>query len=65
VGDGCREEQILSFCGAVLPYELEDFLDVFLEALFQHLICLVKASYLQVGQLDRPSLQQVNQSSWR
>lgn len=40
---------------------LKDLLDVLLEALLQHLICLVKASYLQVGQLDGAPLQQVNQ----
>jgi hypothetical protein len=49
----------------VLADELKDLLDVFLEALLQHLICLVKASYLQVGQLDGAPLQQVNQPTGR
>jgi hypothetical protein len=48
-GDGCREQQILSFGGPVLANILKYLLDVFLETLFQHLICLVKASYLQMG----------------
>lgn len=51
-GDGCREEQILSLRRPVFANVLKDFLDVFLETLFQHLICLVKASYLQVGELN-------------
>lgn len=48
----------------MFPNELEDFLNVLLETLFQHLVCLVKASYLQVRQLNGPSFQQVNQPSW-
>ena len=39
----------LSFGGPVLANILKYLLDVFLETLFQHLICLVKASYLQMG----------------
>ena len=39
--DGCREEQILSLRRPVFAKELKDFLDVFLETLFQHLICLI------------------------
>ncbi len=48
-GNGCREQQILSFRGSVFSNILKYLLDVFLETLFQHLICLVKASYLQMG----------------
>lgn len=47
--DCSREEQILCFLrGSVLADELEDPLNVLLEALLQHLVCLIKASYLQV-----------------
>ncbi len=61
-GDRCREQQILSFRGSVFSNILKYLLDVFLETLFQHLICLVKASYLQMGEPNRPPLKQVNQS---
>ena len=47
----------------MLADELENLLDVLLEALFQHLICLVKASYLQVGELDGTPFEQVNEPS--
>lgn len=45
--------------------ELEYFLDVLLEPLLQHFICLVKASYLQVGKPNGASLKQVDQPPWR
>jgi hypothetical protein len=61
--DSCRKEQILCFSGAILSTIFENLLDVFLKALFQHFICLIEASYLQVGELDAPPLEQVNQSA--
>lgn len=61
--DSCRKEQILCFSGAILSTVFENLLDVFLKALFQHFICLIEASYLQVGELDAPPLEQVNQSA--
>jgi hypothetical protein len=48
----------------VLADELKDLLDIFLEALFQHFICLIEASYLQVRQFYCPAIKQVNQPSW-
>lgn len=49
----------------MLAHKLEDLLNIFLEPLFQHLICLIKASYLQVGQLYGTPFEQVNQSPGR
>ncbi len=63
-GDGCREKQVLGLLlRSVLFNELEDLLDVLLEALLEHLVCLIKASYLQVGKLNGASLKQVYQPS--
>ena len=59
--DRCRKKQILGLGGSVFPNEFENFLDVLLEPLFQHLICLVEASYLQVRKADGPPLKQVDQ----
>lgn len=62
--DSGREQQILSFGRGVFVDKFENFLDVLLKALFQHLICLIKARYLQVRQLDCSSVQQIKQSPW-
>lgn len=62
-GDSCRKEQILCFSGAVLANVFENLFDVFLKALFQHFICLIEASYLQVGKLYASPFEQVNQSA--
>lgn len=65
-GYGGGEEEVLSLGGgSVLADELKYFFDVFLEPLFQHFICLVKASYLQVGKPYGASLKQVDQPPWR
>lgn len=41
---------------------LEHFLNVLLETLLQHFICLIKASYLQLREIDDTSFKQVQES---
>ncbi len=60
--DCCRKQQILGFLRSMLFYIFEHFLDVLLKPLLQHLICLIKASYLQLRQVDNTPLKQVQQS---
>ena len=43
--------------------ELENLFNILLESLLQHLVCFIKACYLQVRQLNGASFQQVNQPS--
>lgn len=58
--DGCGEQKVLCLGRPIFADELKDLLDIFLEPLFEHFICLVKASYLQVGKPNGASLKQVD-----